>query len=122
MRSASSMAMVMLASLWTGCVVAGTAEEFTWSIQVPKTVDKGADLVFQVKAVNASGEQVIGVRYHYQILWTGGSSSPLRHKGRTGEDETIRARIVAGPATLVVTCENKSGVLIKVGEAQFEVK
>lgn len=110
------------AGVWTGCYVAGTAEEFKWTLEVPKSVEKGAELVFRVTASNAAGEQINGVKYHHQTLWPGGSTSPLRHTGRTGEEERIRARLMAGPATLVVTCEDRSGVLIKVGEAQFEVK
>lgn len=122
MGTALAGAAVLLFFPLGGCSVPGTAEDFAWSLEVPKSVDKGADLVFRVLTHNAAKEPVDGVKYHYQILWTGGSSNPLRHTGRTGEDERIRSRLAAGPATLVVTCVNRSGNLIKVGEAGFEVK
>jgi hypothetical protein len=72
--------------------------------------------------VNAAGEAVNGVGYRYQILWTGGSTNPLRHRGSTGEGEKVHARMVAGPATIVFTCLNRAGLDAKVLETSFEVK
>jgi hypothetical protein len=104
------------------CAVPGKAEDFRWSLDVPATVDRGGDLVFQVHSVSAAGETVDGVTYHYLILWTGGSSNPLRHSGRTGTPESTRARVSVGPATLVITCEDQTGKQVKVAEKSFEVK
>lgn len=105
-----------------GCGTAGVAEDFKWSIDAPKTVDRGAEFGFTVTAVNAAGEAVNGVVYRYQILWTGGSSNPLRHRGSTGETEKVHARMTTGPATIVITCPNRAGLDAKVLETGFEVK
>jgi hypothetical protein len=105
-----------------GCASPGTSEDFKWSIECPKTVDKGAEFVFTVRALNAADQPVEGVKYKYQILWTAGSSSPLRHKGRSGEGNKVHARLSAGPATIVVTCENREGLESKVLETTFEVR
>ena len=104
------------------CVSAGTAEEFQWSVEVPKTVDKGAEFTFTVHAVRPGGAEVAGVFYRYQILWTAGSGSPLRHKGSSAAPERVHARMVPGAATMVITCVNKAGLDVKVAETGFEVK
>jgi hypothetical protein len=108
--------------LLASCAVPGKAEDFQWSLDVPPAVDRGADLVFRVQARRASGETVEGVSFRYLILWTGGSSSPLRHGGHTGTPVTLRARIQAGPATLIITSEDQAGKQVKVAEGTFEVK
>ncbi|HLY12253.1 MAG TPA: hypothetical protein VKW04_23320 [Planctomycetota bacterium] len=104
------------------CASAGTAEEFQWTVECPKTVDKGAEFPFTVRTVRPNGPEVPGVTYHYQILWTAGSATPLRHKGSSGALEKIHARMAVGPATMVITCANKDGVDVKVAETSFEVK
>jgi len=104
------------------CATPGTAEEFQWSIECPKSVDKGAEFVVTVHAVRAGGAEVAGVTYRYQILWTAGSGNPLRHKGATAVQERVHARMIPGPATMVITCLNKEGVDVKVAETSFEVK
>jgi len=106
----------------SGCASTGVAEDFTWAIDCPKTVDKGAEFTFVVAATGAAGQAVDGVKYRYQILWTGGSTNPLRHKGQSGERQKVHARLAAGPATIVVTCENREGLEKKVLETSFEVK
>jgi len=113
--------LLALASL-PGCGAPGVAEDFKWSVDCPKTVDRGAEFVFTVHALNAAGEPVKGVGYRYQILWTGGSSNPLRHRGSTGEGEKLHARMTTGPATIVFTCPNREGLDAKVLETTFEVK
>jgi hypothetical protein len=105
-----------------GCATPGTAEDFKWSVECPKTVDRGAEFLFTVTAAKASGEAVNGVGFRYQILWTGGSANPLRHRGSTGESEKVHARVTTGPATIVITCLNRQGLDTKVLEASFEVK
>jgi hypothetical protein len=81
----------------------------------------GAEFAFTVTAVmpRAAGE---GDRLPYQILWTGGSSNPLRHRGTTGQIEKVHARMTTGPATIVFTCPNREGLDAKVLETSFEVK
>jgi hypothetical protein len=105
-----------------GCGTTGVAEDFRWSVECPKTVDRGAEFAFTVTAANASGEPVKGIPYRYQILWTGGSSNPLRHSGSTGRTEKVHARVTTGPATIVFTCPNREGLDAKVLETSFEVK
>lgn len=105
-----------------GCKSAGTAEEFTWSVECPKEVDRGAEFTLLVKTTNSAGAAVSGVFYRYQILWPAGSANPLRHKGVSGESEKVKARMVTGPATIVFTCLNREGLDVKVLETKFEVK
>jgi len=104
------------------CVSAGTAEEFEWTVDCPKSVDKGAEFTFTVRTVRAGGPEVLGVSYRYQISWTGGSGSPLHHRGTSGAVSKVHARMTPGPATMVVTCPNREGLDVKVAEATFEVK
>ena len=104
------------------CATPGTAEEFQWSVECPKSVDKGAEFAFTVHAVRAGGPEVAGVTYRYQILWTAGSGNPLRHKGATAVQERVHARMTVGPATMVITCVSKAGMDVKVAETTFEVK
>ena len=122
MKTAFTVVFMTAGAALAGCGTPGTAEEFTWAIENPKTVDKGAEFLFTVKATNAAGAAVDGVKFRYQILWTGGSSNPLRHSGRTGEAQRLHARMVAGPATIVVTSSNRDGLETKVVECTFEVK
>jgi hypothetical protein len=114
-------AVVFMAAALAGCGTAGSAEDFTWSIDAPKTVDKGSEFLFTVKATADAGAAE-GVPYRYQILWPGSSTNPLRHKARTGQAQKVHARLAPGPATLVVTCENRAGLETKVLEMGFEVK
>src|SRR5689334_20863157 len=114
-------AVVWIVAALAGCGTAGSAEDFTWSIDCPRTVDKGAEFLFTVRASTDAGP-VHGVPYRYQILWPSGSSNPLRHKARTGEAQKVHARLAAGTATLVVTSENRAGLETKVVESSFEVK
>ncbi len=117
----SGWGVVFIAATLAGCGTAGRAEDFRWSIDAPRTVDKGAEFLFTVKASSEAGP-VEGVPYRYQILWPQGSINPLRHKGRSGEAQKVHARLAPGTATLVVTCENRAGLETKVAEIGFEVK
>jgi hypothetical protein len=113
---------VLIFAAAAGCALPGTAEDFTWHSEIPKTVDRGAEFLFAVRAIDKSGQEVKRLRYRYQILWTGGASNPLRHTGYTGEVEKIHARMISGPAVLVVTAPNREGLETKVLEATIEVK
>jgi hypothetical protein len=114
-------ALVALAAI-AGCTAHDYVTEHKWTIEAPTEVMKGTEFPFKVKLVDAGDTEANGVGYHYQIHWPGGSAQPLRHLGRTGEEQKRRAGIVAGKATVVVTCENKEGALVKVAEATVEVK
>jgi hypothetical protein len=122
MKVAGFVVSLLAVAALAGCGASGLAEDFKWSVECPKTVDRGAEFAFTVTALSAAGEPVKGVSYRYQILWTGGSSNPLRHRGATGESEKVHARMVAGPATIVFTCPNREGLEAKVLEATFEVR
>ena len=113
------------------CVSPGTAEDFKWTADCPKTVDKGSEFKLNVLATKSiepaeeggpTTKAIEGVEYTYQIHWTGGSSAPLRHKGYTGDPVKIRARLVPGPATILVTSLNKDGLDVKVLETTIDVK
>jgi hypothetical protein len=118
MRKFASAVVLLLA----GCASPGTAEDFTWSIEAPKTADKGAEFTFVVRALSAAGQMVDGVKIRYQTVWPGGSPNPLRHRGRTGEPVKVHARVLPGPATILVLSENREGMEVKVAETTFEVK
>jgi hypothetical protein len=106
-----------------GCASpAGYAEDFKWSVDCPKSVDKGAEFTLVVHTLNAADQPVDGVKYHFQIMYTGGSSQPLRHKAHSGEVAKVKAHLAPGPATIVFTSENRTGVQVKVLETTFEVK
>jgi hypothetical protein len=122
MKNLAAVVSIGVMVLLGGCKSAGTAEEFTWSADIPKEVDRGAEFTLVVRTVNSAGAAVNGVTYRYQILWPQGSSNPLRHKGASGEPEKVKARMVSGPATIVFTCANREGLDVKVLESKFEVK
>jgi hypothetical protein len=116
------MVVVGMALLAAGCVSHGVAEDFKWKAEVPASVDKGLDMIFQVFATDGAGVQVKGMKYHYLVQWPGGTSNPLRRMGRTGENEKVRAGLQTGTALMVVTCADRSGNQAKVDEVKFEVK
>jgi hypothetical protein len=126
------LALIAVASLAAvGCASRGTAEDYQWSAEAPKTVDKGSEFHLTVNALKApppdsppevGASAVGGVEYRWQILWTGGSPAPLRHTAWTGEPVKIRARLEPGPATVLITSRNKEGLDVKVLETRVEVK
>jgi hypothetical protein len=122
MKSAFIVVSIVAAAAISGCASPGSAEDFKWSVECPKSVDRGAEFSFVVKTENSAGQAVDGVKFRYQILWTSGSSQPLRHKGRSGDREKVHAHLVSGPATIVITSENHEGLEAKVLETGFEVK
>lgn len=131
MKNAAAVVLLLALAGSGGCASPGTSEDFKWSLDVPKTVDKGAEFHLKVtttKSVESGAEgevtarAVDGVPYHYQIHWTGGSSAPLRHQAWTGENVKVRARMAVGPATILVTSLNKEGLDVKVLEATIDVK
>jgi len=118
-------AVVLMAAALAGCALSSVAaEDLTWGVACPKAVDRGAEFSFTVGSyvTNSGGITATGVEYRYQILWPGGSSNPLRHKGRTGEPQKVHARLEPGTATLVVTCENRAGQETKFAGCTFEVR
>ena len=123
-RAMATLALLALA----GCTT-GTMEDYKWSVECPPTVDKGTEFNLLVntsrttETADGAGETPSGgVPFHYQIHWTGGSSAPLRHSGTTGEPIKIRARMVPGPATILITALNRDGLDVKVQETKIEVK
>ena len=120
-RAMTAVALLALA----GCTV-GTMEDYKWTVECPPNVDKGTEfnlLVQTAKSTEGAEDQPSGgVPFHYQIHWTGGSSAPLRHKAVSGEPVKIRARMVPGPATILITALNREGLDVKVQETKIEVK
>jgi hypothetical protein len=113
---------LLLAAGAGGCASPGHAEDFAWSIEIPKAMDRGAEFRFVVRATGAAGTPVDGVSYRWQIAWPGGTLDTLRHKGSSGEPVLLHARLQPGTAKLLVLCENRAGVETKVLEQSFEVK
>ncbi len=122
-RAITSVSLVLALA---GCT-AGTLEDYTWTVECPQAVDKGSEFHLNVKTVRVAtgaetSEAEDGVPYRYQIHWPGGTSAPLRHTAFTGEPVKIRARMVPGPATVVITALNREGLDAKVQETKIEVK
>jgi hypothetical protein len=115
------LAVVSLLGL-VSCAGPGSAEQFQWTVDCPKSVAPGAEFTFTVFAAKAGEGRVTDVRYRYEIAWPPGSGSPLRQHGSTGTPSKAHARVVPGPATLVIFGENREGAAVKVAEAGFEVK
>jgi hypothetical protein len=114
-------AVVCLLAL-SACASRGGAEDFTWLIECPKTVERGAEFEFAVRTVDAGGQAVKGTKFRYQIQWTGGSANPFRFTAASGATVRLRARRDPGPAAIIVSCENREGREVKVLEFAFEVK
>jgi len=113
---------VVLLGALASCASPGTAEDFKWSVECPKSVDRGAEFSFLVRTLNAAGAEVEGQSYRFQILWPAGSGNPLRHRGVSGTAARVHARMSTGSAAMVITCENRQGLDVKVFETAFEVK
>jgi hypothetical protein len=105
-----------------GCASRGTAEDYTWLLECPKTVAAGAEFEFAVRTVDPAGQAVSGVKFRYHILWTGGTYAPFRHLAASGAAVKLRAKRDTGPANLVVTCEDRKGKDTRVLETTFDVK
>ena len=125
----------LLVAALAGCASYGTAGDYDWLIDAPPDVSPGADLVFTVRTVvkttvpAAEGRpaevrewDVEGKEFHFIVLWPGGSTSPLRRIGRSGEELKLRARAIPGKATLIVLSEDAEQKSVKVAEASFEVR
>lgn len=119
MRSAA--VVVVLLGL-ASCAGPGTAEEYRWSVECPKTVERGAAFQFTVHASRADHQDVAEVPYRYEITWPAGAGNPLKQGGATGTPSAAHARMVAGPATLVIRGIGRNGAEVKVCDAAFEVK
>jgi len=102
------------------CAGPGTAEDYRWSVDCPKSVERGAAFQFTVHAMSADRKDVAELPYRYEIAWAAGS--PLKQGGTTGTPSAAHARMVAGPATLVVRGIGRNGAEVKVCDAAFEVK
>ena len=115
------LAVVSLLGL-ASCAGTGSSEQLRWTVECPKSVAPGAEFAFTVFAEKAGKGRVPEVGYRYEIVWAPGSGSPLRHHGITGTPTKAHARVVPGPATLVIFDETREGAAAKVAEAGFEVK
>lgn len=117
-RSAVVVCLLGLAS----CAAPGASEDYRWSVEVPKTVERGAGFQFTVHAMNADHKDVAEVPYRYEITWPAGGGNPLKQGGTTGKPSSAHARMVAGPATIVVRGIGRNGAEVKVWDGAFEVK
>ncbi len=116
----SLLAVVSLLGL-ASCAGPGTSEDFKWTVDCPKSVERGAEFSFTVRMTKDVAGEVAGVGYQYQITWAAGSGSPLRQRGTSGTPMKAHARVLQGPATLLISAENLEGKAVKVVEAAFEV-
>jgi hypothetical protein len=115
------LAVVSLLGL-ASCAGPGPAEQLQWSVDCPKSVAPGSEFAFTVFAAKAGEGRVADVPYRYEIAWAPGGGSPLRHHGSTGTPTKVHARVVPGPATLVIFGETRERAAVKVAEVGFEVK
>lgn len=102
------------------CASAGTAEEFRWSVDCPKSVDRGTAFTFTVRTARPGGAEISGVGYRYQIRWSGGNDQ--RHDGTSGTAQKLHARMTPGSASMVITGVGADGRDVTVVETSFEVK
>ena len=70
MKNLAAVVSLGVVAMLAGCKSAGTAEEFTWSVELPKEVDRGAEFVLIVRTTNPAGVAVTS-----PPSWTGGSGS-----------------------------------------------
>lgn len=104
-----------------GCATSGAAEDYTWTIQTPSVVARGAVFQFTVRSTRVSGRVVDGLDYRYEIRQPGGSGA-TSGTGATGGPQKARAPLTAGPAVLRVICPDRKGNDLQVQEAPFEVR
>lgn len=103
-----------------GCRTWGTAEGYTWTIKAPKSVDRGADLVFQVHAQTKDGQDAEGVSFYWMVDWV--NLKGMQHKGKTFRDVDIRVKGNLGIAALRVYALDPNGNWAQVGIESIEVK
>lgn len=117
------MGAVALLSLAAGCAGYGRAGDYRWSLQVPDSVDRGADFEFRVRTFGPEDVEVSGVPYRFSVAWPGGPSDALPRAGRSGDEpKRARSRLVAGPASILVHAQDVDDKWVKVAEAAFSVK
>jgi hypothetical protein len=117
----SSLVSISLLAL-IGCASAGTVDEYRWSVDGPKSVERGAEFTFRVRTIRAGGAEVPDVPYRFQITWPAGGGNPLSHEGMSGTAQKVHARMAFGPATLIILGVAKDGKEAPVAQASFEVK
>jgi len=117
---AAGMALLALAA---GCAGYGSATDYRWALEVPETVDPGADLEFRVKTFGPEDVEAPGVPYRFSVVWPGGPSDVIPRAGRTGEEpKRVRARLAAGKARILIHGQTLEEKWVKVAEAPFEIK
>lgn len=114
-------AVVLLLGL-AACSSPGRAESYRWSVECPKAVDRAAEFRFTVRTAAEGGAEAPNVPYRFEITWPPGAGVPLRQAGRSGAAQPVHARVIPGPARLVILGADRDGALVKVAEAPFEVK
>ena len=105
-----------------GCATSGVAEDYTWTIQTPTVVGRGAVFPFTVRAMRVSGKVVDGLGYRYEIQRPDGGAAAPSGTGATGGPQKALAPLTPGRAVLRVFCPDRTGKDLKVQEAPFEVK
>lgn len=124
MRKSARAAAVFL-GICAGCGSVGLAGDYRWEVKVPAKVAAGADFTFTVLTFRQGSDGPVeetGVPFEYAIAWPGGSSRPLRHRGESGEEEPVRARVLPGRARLLVFAPDERGRWVRVAQADFLVE
>lgn len=112
-RAALVVCLVGLAS----CAGPGAAGEYQWTLDCPKSVERGAGFQFTVHAAKGDQKDVADLAYRFEIAWPADGGHPLKQAGVTGTPTKAHARMAAGTATLTILFGD-----INVGTAAFEVK
>ena len=92
---------------------------FTWKINVPERVSRGADLVFTIEVFDPEGHPAQGLSYFWSPQWVG--LNGLSHKGKIFKKHSIRAKGSPGKADLIILTKDQNGMLKQVASASFEV-
>jgi hypothetical protein len=109
--SAAVVCLVGLASC-----AAPVAEDYRWTLDCPKSVERGAGFQFTVHAAHGQSPNTTDLPYRFEITWPAGAGSALRQGGVTGTPSKAHARMVPGPATLVILVGE-----VRVCEAAFDI-
>lgn len=111
-----------LLALAAGCAGYGSAADYRWTLEVPETVDPGADLEFRVRAFGPEDVEATGFPYRFSVVWPGGPTDVIPRSGQSGEEpKRVRARLASGKARLLIHAQDGEEKWIKVAEAAFSV-